>query len=60
MENKSKYNSQIKHIKNNYKKFHIDFKFDVFYKFQEICKKNNTTPTTVIKHFVDDYIKNNS
>lgn len=61
MENKeNKYKAQIKHIQNNYKKFHIDFKIDTFYKFQEICKNNNTTPTTEIKKFVDSYIKNNS
>lgn len=58
MENK--YSSQIKHIKNNYKKFHIDFKFDVFNKFQNICLKNNTTPTTEIKKFVNSYIEKNS
>ncbi len=57
--NKQKYSYQMKYIKNNYKKFHIDFKFDVFNQFLDICKKNNTTPTTVIKKFVNDYIKNN-
>lgn len=59
-ENKSKYASQIKHIQNNYKKFHIDFKFDTFNRFSDICKKNNTTPTAVIKNFVNSYIKDNS
>lgn len=59
MEN-SKYKSQIKHIKNNYKKFHIDFKFDTFNQFKIACNKNNTTPTTEIKRFVNSYIKNNS
>jgi hypothetical protein len=58
MEN-NKYKAQIKHIQNNYKKFHIDFKFDTFNKFQEICKKRNTTPTTEIKKFVDEFIKSN-
>ena len=57
-ENKYKY--QIKHIRNNYKRFRLDFKFDTFNKFQEICKKNNTTPTTEIKKFVDSYIKDKS
>lgn len=59
MEN-NKYKAQIKHIKNNYKKFHIDFKNETFYKLQEVCKKNGTTPTTEIKKFVDLYIKENS
>ena len=30
MENKDKYKSQIKHLRQNYKKFHIDFKIDLF------------------------------
>lgn len=61
MENKeNKYKNQIKHLRSNYKKFHIDFKFDVFNKFQDICKRNNTTPTTEIRKFVDNYIKSNS
>lgn len=59
MEN-NKYKAQIKHIKNNYKKFHIDFKFDTFNKFQTACKKNNTTPTTELKKFVELYIAQNS
>lgn len=59
-EYKSKYNSQIKHIQSKYKKFHIDFKIETFEKLQEICKKNNTTPTTEIKKFVDEYIKNHN
>lgn len=58
-ENKSKYSNQIKHIQSKYKKFHIDFKIETFDKLQEICKKNNTTLTTVIKSYLDDYIKNN-
>ena len=61
MENKEdKYKNQIKHLRANYKKFHIDFKFEVFNKFQDICKRNNTTPTTEIRKFVDSYIKSNS
>lgn len=56
----SKYNAQMKHIKKNYKKFHIDFKLDTFNKLQEVCKKNNTTPTSIIKEFINDYINKNS
>lgn len=59
-ENKNKYKAQIKYRKNNYKQFNIDFRFDIFDKFVSICKKNNTTPTTEIKKFVEDYIKDNS
>lgn len=57
--NKSKYNAQMKYRKNNYKQFNIDFKFDVFNSFVEKCIKNNTTPTSEIKKFVENYIKNN-
>lgn len=56
----NKYNAQIKHIKNNYKKFHIDFRIDFFNEFKDICNKNNTTPTTVIKDLVKEYVKKNT
>lgn len=56
MEN-SKYSHQIKHIREKYKRFHIDFKKDVFNRFQEKCKSQNTTPTTVIKEYVNSYIE---
>ena len=57
-ENKNKYKAQIKYRKNNYKQFNIDFRFDIFEEFAHLCKKNNTTPTTEIKKFVENYIKN--
>lgn len=59
MEN-NKYKAQMKYRKNNYKQFNIDFKIDTLDKFMSICKKNNTTPTTEIKKFVDSYIRENS
>lgn len=59
MEN-SKYKNQIKHIKNNYKRFHIDFKIDDYNKLKTICSKNNTTITTEIKKFLNNFINNNS
>lgn len=58
--NENKYKAQIKYRKNNYKQFNIDFRLETFNIFAEICKKNNTTPTTAIKKFVDEYIKSNS
>lgn len=58
-DSKSKYKYQIKHLKNNYKKFHIDFKIDMYDEFLKICKKNQTTPTTEIKKFVEKYIEEN-
>ena len=59
MENK-KYEAQIKHLRNNYKRFRIDFKNEVFESFSEICKEKGTTPTTEIKKFVDLYIQENN
>ena len=62
MENKyskDKYNAQKKYRKNNYKQFNIDFNPYIFDKFVSVCKKNNTKPTSEIKKFVEDYIKNN-
>lgn len=59
MENKDKYKSQINHLRKNYKRFHIDFKIDLFNEFDNLCKKNNTTPTTEIKKFINDYIEKN-
>lgn len=59
MENK-KHKAQIKYRKNNYKQFNIDFRFETFNTFAAICKINNTTPTTEIKKFVEEYIKSNS
>lgn len=58
-QNERKYKSQMRYRKKNYKQFNIDFKFDVFEDFQKACIKNNTTPTTAIKLFVDEYIKKN-
>lgn len=60
MENKDKYRSQIKHLRNNYKRITIDFKIEELETFKMICKINNTTPTTEIKKFVRLYILNNS
>ena len=59
-ENENKYKAQIKHLRSNYKRITIDFKFDELERFKEICKANNTTPTTEIKHFVKTYIESNS
>lgn len=58
-DNKDKYNAQKKYRKKNYKQFNIDFKPYIFDKFVSVCKKNNTKPTTEIKKFVEEYIRNN-
>ncbi len=51
-----KYTNQISYLRTNYKRFPIDFKINVLEEFKIICKQNNTTPTAVIKKFVNDYI----
>lgn len=55
----SKYNAQIKHLRNNYKRLTIDFRIPDLQQFKEICKKNNSTPTTEIKKFVNYFISHN-
>lgn len=60
IENKRNYNAQIKYIKNNYKRFRIDIKFEDFEKLQKICVSKNTTLTTEIKKFLKNYITENS
>ena len=59
-ENKNKYKAQVKHLRSNYNRITIDFKIDELKRFKEICKANNTTPTTQIKQFVKKYIESNS
>lgn len=58
-EKKSKYSAQIKYNKNNYRQFKMNLIPDFFDKFQQACFKNGTTPTTVIKAFMNDYIEKN-
>ncbi|MFI3258046.1 MAG: hypothetical protein R3Y36_07095 [Spirochaetales bacterium] len=48
---------QIKHLRANYKQFHIDFKIDELNTLKLLCKHNDTTLTTVIKSAVADYVK---
>lgn len=58
-ENISKYDAQIRHINNNYKRFRLDIKNNDFEKLQEICKKKNTTLTTEIKKFLKSFLDEN-
>lgn len=55
--NENKYKAQIKHLRKNYKRITIDFKIEELQIFKDICKANNTTPTSVIKKFVTSYIE---
>lgn len=57
--NDNKYKYQIKHIKENYKQFKINIKPEILDEFKKKCEKNNTTATTEIKKFINDYIENN-
>ena len=56
-ESNSKYASQIKNLRKNYVRFSLDLKPDVLEVFRSVCKKNNTTPTTEIKKFIQRYIE---
>jgi hypothetical protein len=51
----SKYNAQQKHIRKNYVRFPLDLKPELLALFKEKCKSNNTTPTTEIKKFIEEY-----
>ncbi|MDO5148817.1 MAG: hypothetical protein Q4D76_05425 [Oscillospiraceae bacterium] len=57
---KAKSSAQQKYIRNNYVRFSLDLKPDVLEKFKELCKLNETTPTTEIKKFINEYIQENS
>lgn len=56
----SKYKAQIKNLRKNYVRFSLDLKPEVLEVFREICRKNNTTPTTEIKKFISQYISDNT
>ncbi len=55
-EQKPKSAAQQKYLRRNYVRFPLDLKPEVLEKFREVCQANSTTPTTVIKKAIDDYI----
>ena len=55
MQEKSKYARQAAYNRRTYVRFPLDLKPDVLEEFKRICKENNTTPTTEIKKFINDY-----
>lgn len=55
----SKYDAQIKYAKNNLVKLAIDVKPEIRENFKKSCIANNTTPSAVLKNFVNDYIEKN-
>lgn len=48
---------QAKYIRQNYKRLSLDLKPEVLEAFKKICKERGTKPTTEIKKFIDEYIK---
>lgn len=57
MEEKSKYQTQIKNLRKNYVRFSLDLKPNVLAAYRAACEKNSTTPTTEIKRFISQYIE---
>lgn len=57
MSDQKKNSSQIKHLRSKYVRFSLDFKPEVLNAFKEKCAANGTTPTTEIKKFVAEYLK---
>lgn len=56
---KSKYNSQIKHLRAKYKRLTMDFKPEELEEFKAACASNNTTATHEIKEFMRRYCEEN-
>lgn len=55
--NEGTYKSQQQHIRKNYVRFPLDLKPELLEAFKKKCKENNTTPTTEIKKFINEYCK---
>lgn len=53
-----KYSSQQKHIRSKYVRFPLDLKPEILEAFKAKCCLLETTPTTEIKKFIADFIKN--
>ena len=53
----SKYSAQIKNLRRNYVRFPLDLKPEVLEAFKAKCAELGTTPTTEIKMFINDFIK---
>ena len=53
----SKYSAQIKNLRRNYVRFPLDLKPEVLEAFKAKCAELGTTPTTEIKKFITDFIK---
>ena len=53
----SKYARQAAYNRKTYVRFPLDLKPDVLEAFRAACEKNGITPTTQIKQFIAQYIK---
>ena len=53
----SKYSAQIKNLRRNYVRFPLDLKPEVLEAFKAKCAELGTTPTTDLKKFITDFIK---
>ena len=53
----SKYSAQIKNLRRNYVRFPLDLKPEVLEAFKAKCAELGTAPTTEIKKFIKDFIK---
>ena len=53
----SKYSAQIKNLRRTYVRFPLDLKPEVLEAFKAKCAELGTTPTTEIKKFINDFIK---
>jgi len=59
MDDKKKYDSQLKHLRSKYVRFSLDFRPDELEEFKQICQDIGTTPTTEIKKFVRTFCEEN-
>lgn len=56
---KSKYASQAAYNRRTYVRFPLDLRPEILEAFRKACRKNETSPTTEIKRFIQKYIDEN-
>lgn len=57
MPSQQKYTAQKNHIRSKYVRFPLDLKPDILDAFKKKCTAMGTTPTTEIKKFISDFLK---
>ena len=55
-----KYKAQQKYNRKHYVRFPLDLKPEVLEAFRAACQKNGSAPTTEIKRFIEEYIRQSS